>query len=584
MDYRNNDKRSRLDVRSPRQEEFDTDPRSLPLWEKIKWLFLSSANESTKEQDDVERNNEKEKKEELSDEEKIKLEEAKRKKRKIIVFICLLCSAVLSLGSYYYYYTSTHVTQKDLNKCKTFFKENKFSKSFKYCYKAREEEDPDISYYLGYMYETGRGLPPKDFDSDQNKKIALKYYENAASMDLMKAQVKLGNDYMDGSVLTPINEEKAIKWLRHAARHNHDPSKERLVSLLMKKKKISEALEWLKDLAEGNNYDANYQLAMIYSSGEDVKPDYDLAFEYCRKAAAGAHGEAEHLLALMYESGLGTKPDLEQAYIYETRAASHGSVEAAYQSGIMTENGIGTEPNQEKAKEFYESAATMGHDGAAFKMGYFYENGIGTKRDSFQAMTWYATSANHGNTSAMIALGRMHQNGNGTQVNPEEAFFWYQKAAETPNLEAYFNMGLAYVKGIGTEIDTKKAIEYFSIVAASGYAPAEYELGLIYFQMGKYDLASNWFKKALNQGHSFSAAYLGFMAAKGLGEKPSNYMAYFYFLISNELYPSDTTKDNIQLVKSTLSKDQQTAAEIRAQKFLSQIKFNRQPAEQNLKK
>lgn len=586
MNSQGNEKNTKQrDYSSQRPEEPDFDPRKLPILKKIKWLFFSSHN-SEKKEDEESKNtaDRKEIKKELTEEELKQLETAQRKRKNIIIFICLVAAALISFGSYYCYYISTHVTEKDIQKCKKFYKEENYPKAFKYCYKARDMQIPEISYYLAQMFETGKGLPPKKFDLRQSRSLALKYYDNAASKDFLKAQIKLGNDYMDGSTLTKGDEDMAIKWLRHAARHNHDPSKERLVSLLLKTKKIQEAIEWLKDLSESNNYDASYQLAELYSSGENLKPDYEKAFTYCKAAASGGHADAEHLLALMYESGLGTKPDFEQAYIYETRAALHGSVEASYQSGIMSENGIGTEPDMEKAKEYYESAATLGHDGAAFKLGYFYENGIGTKRDYFQALTWYTTAANNGNTSAMVALGRMYQNGNGTPTNHEEAFFWYQKAAEEPNLEAYFNLGLAYVKGIGTKVDIKKAQEYFTIVAASGYAPAEYELGLIYFQMEKYDLAANWFKKALNQGHSFSAAYLGFMAAKGLGENTSNYMAYFYFLISNELYPNDTTRDNIQLIKSQLSKEQQTAAEIRAKKFINQIKFSQShPTDHDLK-
>ncbi len=583
---------------SPSREEWDqvTDPRALSLWQKIRWLFFTPAPkteeeleaEREKQREEQRQREEREAKErrreqELTEEQRAALEMARIRKRNLQILGCLLLATLAVSGTCYWRYVVTHVSERDIARCLTKFKEGDYPRAFKYCYKAREISNPEIKYNLAQMYETGRGVPPKLFDTATNRKAALKYYEEAAAGKLLKAQIKLGNDYMTGSAIAPQNDDLAVKWLRNAARNSHEDSTEKLVSLLLKQKKIPEAVEWLKELAAGHNADAAYQLAVIFSDGQDAKPDYDLSFRYCKQAARAGHPEAEHLLALMYESGLGVSQDYSQGFIFENRASAHGSVEATYQTAVMLENGIGTDIDLSRAREYYTLAAGKGNVDAQYRLGYFFENGLGVKKDYIQAMSWYTAAANRGHAGAMVALGRMNQNGLGTAVNPGEAFYWYKKAAEEdPSPEAYFNLGMAYVNGIGTKADPQKAVEYFTQVAATGYAPAEYELGLIYYREEKFTQAASWFKKAMNRGHAFSAAYLGYMAAKGKGEPVSNYMAYFYFLVSNELYPDQTTRDNIQLIKNSLSKEQQNAAEIRAQKFIRQVRsMNSHPEHQH---
>ncbi len=562
-------------------ESDSIDPRNLSLLGKIVWIFFSPIQDKKEQREEERRRNEaqKPKEPELTEEEKARLEEQRLKKKRIIIFSILTAILLIITGSSYWYYSATHVTSKDINKCVNNFRIGKYQKAFKYCYKARNEENANILYALGYMYESGKGVPPEEFDTKQNHQLAKIYFEKAAGLNFLKAQIKLGNEYITGSILVEPNNDNAIKWLRLAAQQDSEESMQKLVELLLKEKKIPEAVEWLKELASRGDPDAAYTLAQIYSDGIDAKPDYDLAFKYCKQSSDKGHPDAEHLMALMYKSGLGTQLDYEEAYIYETRAAAHGQVEATYQAALMTENGIGTEVDIQKAYNYYQAAANRGHTDAQFKLAYFYEYGLGTKKDLIQAITWYTMAANRGSTDAMLALARMNKNGQGTTRNPEEAYNWYKKAAEKPNLEAYFNLGMAHLKGLGTEQNKAKAKEYLTMAATTGYPPAEYELGLILLQEGKYSQAEAWFKKALNKGHAFSAAYLGYMNAKGLGTQVSNYMAYFYFLISNALYPSQTTQDNIQIIKSSLSKDQQNAAEIRAQKFIHQLMQESNPSE-----
>ena len=74
---------------------------------------------------------------------------------------------------------------------------------------AAEFFNAEAQFQLGYMYQTGSGVPVDD-------ELALTWYRKAAELGHAGAQVSLGGIYADGFAV-PKDLEKSVKWFQMAA-------------------------------------------------------------------------------------------------------------------------------------------------------------------------------------------------------------------------------------------------------------------------------------------------------------------------------------------------------------------------------
>ena len=73
---------------------------------------------------------------------------------------------------------------------------------------AAEQGNADAQLILGYMYDTGRGIP-------QNDTEAVRWYRMAAEQGNATAQLKLGVMYFEGRGV-PQNDTESVQWFRWA--------------------------------------------------------------------------------------------------------------------------------------------------------------------------------------------------------------------------------------------------------------------------------------------------------------------------------------------------------------------------------
>ena len=78
---------------------------------------------------------------------------------------------------------------------------------------AAEQGDSDAQYNLGYMYESGQGVP-------RNYKVAVNWYQKAADQGHANAQYNLGYMYTNGQGV-PKNYKVAAHWYHKAADQGH---------------------------------------------------------------------------------------------------------------------------------------------------------------------------------------------------------------------------------------------------------------------------------------------------------------------------------------------------------------------------
>ena len=101
-----------------------------------------------------------------------------------------------------------------------------------------------------------------------------------------------------------------------------------LTTLLATSAFASEFEETLK-LSEKGDAVAQYNLGVIYATGEGVPENDALAVKWYRKAAHQGDASAQNNLAFMYANGVGVPENFIRAYIWWSMAKTQGNKNAA---------------------------------------------------------------------------------------------------------------------------------------------------------------------------------------------------------------------------------------------------------------
>jgi TPR repeat protein len=101
---------------------------------------------------------------------------------------------------------------------------------------------------------------------------------------------------------------------------------------------------------------AQYNLAILYFTGQGVAQDYDEALRWTQAAAEQGHLNAQFNLGALHYTGTGTAVDMAQAFAWYEQAAEGQHAGAQYNLATMYELGEGVEMDLVRA-HFWASAA-----------------------------------------------------------------------------------------------------------------------------------------------------------------------------------------------------------------------------------
>jgi len=191
------------------------------------------------------------------------------------------------------------------------------------CKEAANFGDPDAMYNLGFMYQTGRGVP-RDYGQ------ALNWYHKAATAGV--------------SIAGPVMNQQGLIYL--------------------KAQDDAQAVSWFRNAAAASYAPAMTNLGFMYENARGVPQDYKHAMSWYRKAAAEGDPDAMNNLGLMYENARGVPQDYKHAMNWYRKAAKAGISIAMYNLGRMYENAQGVAQNDEQAVSWFRKAADAG-DGYA---------------------------------------------------------------------------------------------------------------------------------------------------------------------------------------------------------------------------
>ena len=273
------------------------------------------------------------------------------------------------------------------------------------------------------------------------------------------------------------------------------------------------ALRFWLPLAERGDAGAQNNVGYMYSRGEGVPRNFELAASWFQKSANQGHADGLHNLGLRYANGEGVPLNDAMAMTLFLKAAKQGHAGAEAEIGIRYAQGRGVARDDVTAVSWFRKAASQGYGVAQNNLGFMYVSGRGVPKDFAIAVDWFRKAAAQGSAEAQNSLGQRYENGEGVPRDQAIAVSWFRKAADQGHADAQNNLGRKYASGEGIARNDEQAAAWVRKAADQGYDAAQYNLGLLYASgtgvQQDYVAAVSWFTKAAEQRFTLAQWELG---------------------------------------------------------------------------
>ena len=120
--------------------------------------------------------------------------------------------------------------------------------------------------------------------------------------------------------------------------------------------------------------------------------DFETAFREFTIAAEEGLNLAQYNLGILYFTGQGVTQDFKKAFRWTKAAAEQGHLNAQLNLGNLYLEGQGIEKDYSEGIEWFTQAAINGHPDAAYSLAKFHQDGDVVERDLVKAHAWAAQS------------------------------------------------------------------------------------------------------------------------------------------------------------------------------------------------
>jgi len=120
--------------------------------------------------------------------------------------------------------------------------------------------------------------------------------------------------------------------------------------------------------------------------------DFDTAFKEFSIAAQEGLSLAQYNLGILYFTGQGVEQDFNAAFEWTKRAAEQGHLNAQFNLGSLYLDGQGTQVSVLDGINWFTKAAKNGHANSAYTLAKMYQDGDFVSSDPVQAHAWAAQS------------------------------------------------------------------------------------------------------------------------------------------------------------------------------------------------
>jgi TPR repeat protein len=306
----------------------------------------------------------------------------------------------------------------------------------------------------------------------------------------------------------------------------------------------SESRRWYQAACEQGSAHAQHVLADLYSGGDGVEVDIELAKELYHKAIAGGDLDSYYCLGRLYLNG----PGQDEAMALKTflKATELGHADSQNMMGHLNANGILVPKDLQKAASWYRKAAAqederamdnlarmiaLGHTQARpeddlAKLYHAAANrsqAHGESKD--QWLAWEKLGAEAGSAASMLSLYSELRD----QEKYEEAKEWLFKAAESGDRSAQYTLAQAYEYGYDLTPDPEQAIKWYLKAEQRGDGQAPGALAYLYYDRKDFAKARTWYRKSADMGDHSAEFILGRMHEEGLGGPADSKLAFQWY-------------------------------------------------------
>jgi SEL1 protein len=362
--------------------------------------------------------------------------------------------------------------------------ERDFKKAMSYFNKSADLGDLEALYELGFMWETGKGVPV-------NKPLSLLYYTLSSQGRYTLADLTLGYKYAFGHDVVKSCPKAANKYQGVAKIVSEMPEPRQEQDLI----RLSETMD---------------------SSNERTKED-DIVQFYQYSADIGDPAAQVTMGTLYLQGAYGVPRDYHHAFDYFQQAANRGDVAGISNLGFMYAQGLGTDQDNETAIKLYREAANKGNAQAQTNLGFMYWNGYGVQESYSEALRYFKLAADQGYAEAQVNLGTMYYTGEGVKQDFGKALSYFSLAAQQGNLLAVYNLAEMHHHGLGTPASCLLAVQLYKKVAEKGPWSEIIEKAHKLFINGEYESSLLRYEKAAQWGFEISQSNAGYMYDKGYG-------------------------------------------------------------------
>ena len=185
------------------------------------------------------------------------------------------------------------------------------------------------------------------------------------------------------------------------------------------------------------------------------------------ETAQGGDAEAQFDLAVMYDTGDGVERDAAHALKWYKKAAEQGLAKAQFNLAVLYFTGDGAVKDYGRAVKWFRRSAEQGIVASQHNLGAFYEKGIGVRSDIESAIQWYRKAAEQGLPESQYMLGTKYGRGSGLRLNKIESFRWIRYAASQGHPASQWLVASFYFGGIGVCKDLVEAYKWALLARSS---------------------------------------------------------------------------------------------------------------------
>ncbi len=220
--------------------------------------------------------------------------------------------------------------------------------------RAAEAQLPLALYLVGVAEETG-------FGCSRDEQAALRHFRLAADLDVVSAQVRVGNAMLAG-VGVPRNIVLGETLLRKGVAAG-DPRAAGLMGHLRAGRDgfapdFQEAAKWFMQAAELGDTNAARVVACMHLLGLGVVEDARAAAAWIVRAQNAVTIGFQDPAVILVEGGLGLR-HRAQVQDWFLEAAASGDHLAAYRLGVCAAMGVDAAPDYDKASRWLRTASTV---------------------------------------------------------------------------------------------------------------------------------------------------------------------------------------------------------------------------------